>query len=135
MSNKLEVLSKYRLEKAREDLKSAKINLENGLIKASINRSYYCIFHAIRSVNALNEFDSKRHSGVIAYFNKNFIHTGIFEKNVYTLISAAYRIREKSDYDDFYIASKISAEEQYNNACYFINLVEGYLVKRFKEMP
>lgn len=133
MNSKFEILSKYRLEKAKEDLKSSKINLENSLIKASINRSYYSMFHAIRAINALNEFDSKKHSGVIAYFNQNFIHTGIFEKNIYTLISAAYRIREKSDYDDFYVASKSSAEEQYNNANYFLKLIENYLVQRFKE--
>ncbi len=75
MKNRI-ILSKYRFEKAKEDLLSAKINLDNGLIKASINRSYYAIYHSIRSVNALDGFDSKKHSGVIAYFNQHYIHTG-----------------------------------------------------------
>lgn len=39
MNNKIITLSKYRFEKAKEDLASSKINLENGFIKASINRS------------------------------------------------------------------------------------------------
>lgn len=89
MSNKIVTLSRYRLDKAKEDLESAIINLEKGLFKASINRSYYCIFHTIRSLNALNEFDSKRHSGVISYFNQNFIHTGDFDKKIYSIISTA----------------------------------------------
>lgn len=134
MNSKIINLSKYRLERAKEDLESAKLNLENELIKASINRSYYCIFHTIRAINALNEFDSKKHSGVIAYFNQHFIHTGYFDKEVYAIISTAFKIREKSDYDDFYIASKQDAEEQFDNANIFIKLSEEFLMKRYKEL-
>lgn len=36
MNSKIIALSKYRLEKAKEDLTASRINLENGLIKASI---------------------------------------------------------------------------------------------------
>ena len=36
-------LSKYRLEKAKEDLSTAIENLENTHLSGSINRSYYCI--------------------------------------------------------------------------------------------
>jgi len=115
MNSKIIALSKYRLEKAKEDLTASRINLENGLIKASINRSYYAIFHSIRAVNALNEFDSKKHSGVIAHFNQFFIHTGYFEKEIYPLITSAFKLREKSDYDDFFIAHRKDAEEQLYN--------------------
>ncbi len=80
MDSKIKTLSQYRFEKAKEDLEAATVNLDNGFIKASINRSYYAIFHSIRSVNALDEFDSKKHSGVIAYFNQYYIHSGKFEK-------------------------------------------------------
>lgn len=133
MDNKIMTLSKYRLEKAKEDLKSARLNLENGLIKASINRSYYSIFHAIRSVNALDEFDSKKHSGVIAHFNQHYIHTGKFEKQMYSIINTAYKIRERSDYDDFYLASKNDAEEQLNNAEMFLETISIYLDKIFSK--
>lgn len=37
-------LSKYRLERAEEDIRTARINLENGLYKGAINRAYYAIF-------------------------------------------------------------------------------------------
>lgn len=131
MDSKIITLSKYRLGRAKEDLESAKVNLENGLLKASINRSYYCIFHTIRAINALNEFDSKRHSGVIAHFNQYFIHTGDFDRETYSIISLAYKIREKSDYDDFYIASKQDAEDQLENASYLVKLAEEYLMEKY----
>lgn len=132
MQDKIKTLAMYRLEKAKEDLKSAKVNLDNGLFKASINRSYYSIFHAIRAVNSLDEFDSKKHSGVIAHFNQYFIHTGKFDKEIYSIITSAYKIREKSDYDDFYIAPKEDAEEQLKNAEIFISKVESFLTEYFK---
>ncbi|GAV25198.1 hypothetical protein ciss_11310 [Carboxydothermus islandicus] len=130
MDEKIITLSKYRLQKAKEDLEAAKLNFENKLFKASINRSYYAIFHGIRAVNAIKQFDSKKHSGVISYFNQNFIHTGIFDKNVYKLITSAYKIREKSDYDDFYIATKEEAEKQLKNAEKFLLIIEEYLNKK-----
>lgn len=122
MDSKIITLSQYRFEKAKEGLQAAVVNLDNGLIKASINRSYYAIFHAIRSVNALDKFDSKKHSGVIAHFNQFFIHTGKFAKEVYSIITSAYKIREKSDYDDFYIAAKDDAQEQLDNAKRFLEI-------------
>ena len=48
-----ETLCRYRLERAKEDLQAAKVNHDSGLVKASINRSYYAIFHGIRAVNIL----------------------------------------------------------------------------------
>lgn len=60
--------SKYRLEKAKEDLATSIIDFESGHFSASIDRSYFCIFHAMRAILALDGFDSKKNSNVIAYF-------------------------------------------------------------------
>ena len=51
-------LSKYRFERALEDLKTAEDNLNAGSYRASANRSYYAVFHALRAVTALDQFDS-----------------------------------------------------------------------------
>lgn len=120
-------LSKYRIERANEDILTAKVNLENGLYKGAVNRSYYAIFHAIRAVNALDGFDASKHSSVIAHFNQFHVHTGNFDKNTYKIIDSAYRIREKCDYSDFFIVSKKEAEEQYNKSVEFIECVQKYL--------
>ena len=40
------------------------------------------------------------------------------------------QLREKSDYDDFYIASKEQAQEQFNTAKYTIEAIEQYLTER-----
>ena len=120
-------LSDYRLERAKEDVQTAKINIDNGLYKGAVNRSYYAIFHAIRAVNVLDGFDASKHSSVIAHFNQYHVHTGDFEKGTYKIIDSAYRIREKCDYSDFFIVSKEDAVDQYEKALEFIASVECYL--------
>ena len=74
-------LSKRRLEIAHERLTTAKAMLELGDYKASANRLYYAIFSAMRAVLALDGFDSKKHSGIIArtklYQNRNTRHGNV----------------------------------------------------------
>ena len=79
MEGSITDLSKYRYESALDDLDTAKGLLRNGKFKASVNRSYYAIFHALRSVTALDQFDSSKHSGVIAFFNRTYVKEGIFD--------------------------------------------------------
>ena len=125
----VKVLSEYRLNRAREDLKVAISNHQAGFYKAAINRSYYAIFHAIRAVNILDGFDASKHSSVIAHFNQFYVHERKFERDIYKLIDSAYRIREKCDYSDFFIASKEDSENQIENAQKFVKQVETFLKK------
>lgn len=126
-------LCKYRLERAEEDLRTAENNHQSGFYKAAINRSYYAIFHSIRAVNILDGFDASKHSSVIAHFNQYFVHTGEFDKTSYKLIDSAYRIREKCDYSDFFIASKEDSALQLENAKSFFHMVKIYLREKAVE--
>ena len=125
----VKTLSEYRLNRAREDLKAAISNHQAGFYKVAINRSYYAIFHAIRAVNILDGFDASKHSSVIAHFNQFYVHERKFERDIYKLIDSAYRIREKCDYSDFFIASKEDSENQIENAQKFVKQVETFLKK------
>ena len=55
-------LAARRLQQARECLQGAETEIAANLFKNSANRSYYCIFHAMRAVLALDRFDSKKHT-------------------------------------------------------------------------
>lgn len=46
------------------------------------------------------------------------------------MIDSAYRIREKCDYSDFFIASKSDSEIQLKHAHDFVNAVEIYLANK-----
>ena len=71
MDNKeIEALAKYRLEQSKENLEEAEVLFNINKFKGANNRAYYSIFHAIKAILALEQTDFKKHSSVIAYFNK-----------------------------------------------------------------
>lgn len=79
-------LSKVRLDTAKERIRYAQEIIKIGDYKTVANRSYYAVFSAMRAVLALDGFDSKKHSGVIAQFKKN---TRIIKKHLIEPISDA----------------------------------------------
>ena len=124
MEGSLKELAGYRMDRAKEMLVAARENLEIGQYKTSLNRSYYAIFHAMRAMNILKGFDSSKHSGVIAFFTKEYLKENILDRNLSIVIKNSAFLREKSDYDDFYIASKQEAEKQLEEAERFLDAVE-----------
>lgn len=127
MEGSLKELIQYRMERSQEMLTASEENLKLKQYRTSLNRSYYAVFHAMRAANTLDGFDSSKHSGVIAYFNKAFLKEGKLDRNLYKIIKDTSYLREKSDYDDFYLASREEAEIQLKNANIFVNAVEEYL--------
>ena len=98
-------LYKYRLEKSKKDLEGARILFNNKLYAQSINRSYYAIFHCVRALLVFDKFDSKKHSGIIAYFNQNYVKTELLDKKLSEILMSAEKIRMDSDYDDLFTAT------------------------------
>lgn len=120
-------LARYRLGIAKEDLETALDNQKSNHLRAANNRAYYAIYHAITAVLALKRIAFKRHKDTVAYFNKEYIKTEIFPKEMGHRISTAEEIRHDSDYDEFYIASKEETEKQIACAAELIRLVEEYI--------
>ena len=83
----------------------------------------------MRAVLALDLFDTNKHSGIISAFRQKYIKTKIFEASFSDIIGNAFRIRNRSDYEDFYIVSKHEAAEQLENAGKFLHAAETYLSK------
>lgn len=122
-------LSIYRIREAEDSLKVSEHCLADGFYKDSINRSYYAAFYSIKAVLALGTVDFKRHKDVIAYFNKEYVATGVFTREFGKKIGRLKQLREKSDYDDFYIASREQAKLQMETARDTIEGVKKYLEK------
>lgn len=122
----------YRIQTSKDTLKSAKILFEAEAYKGANNRAYYAIFHAINAIHALNGKAYKRHKDAIGNFNKDYVKTEIFSREVGRKIGEAEEIRHASDYDDFYIASREETERQVAVADEFIQLVEKYCMTRLE---
>ena len=126
-------LASHRLQQARECLQSAELEIAAKIYRTAANRSYYCIFHAMRALLALDEFDSKKHSGIIAAFRQRYIRTKIFPSNYSDIVGDAFDVRIDSDYEDFYLISKDDVAAQIENARAFLSAVEGYLAPKLEE--
>lgn len=131
MDNKITVngFAQYRLERAKQDLSDAEFSYKNRRYLNANNRAYYAIFHAIKSVLALERVDFKKHKDVLAYFNQYYIKTEKFPKMISKKISQANKVREDSDYDDEFIPSDEETKIQIETAREIIQLVEEYLEK------
>lgn len=116
----------YRLQTARSDLKSARILLEAGEYRGANNIAYYAIFHAINAVHAVSGKAYKRHKDAIGSFNKDYVKTEIFPREIGRKIAEAEEIRHVSDYDDFYIASREESQRQVAVAEEFLQMAEQY---------
>lgn len=133
MDNKeIEVLAKYRLEQSKENLEEAEALFNINKFKGANNRAYYSIFHAIKAILALEQIDFKKHSSVIAYFNKEYISKKIFPRELGKRVSEARFFREKSDYVDFYIVTKEECQMQIETAKIMIENAEKYIDENIK---
>lgn len=126
-------LSKYRMQKAEEMLASAKREFEAGDYASANNRAYYSIFHMLRAVLALDGEDYKKHSAVISRFSQNYLKTNIVSRDYSKLIFNASAIRNRSDYEDFYICSIKDTENLISGAADFYSAVKVYLEQRYLE--
>lgn len=123
-------LARYKLERAREELDTAELLFENERLKAANNRAYYSIYYSLTAVLCLEPIAFKKHKDTIGYFNKNYVHTDRFPREIGRNISKAAKIRHASDYDEFYIASKEEAERQIQTAKELADLVDKFISEK-----
>ena len=65
----------------------------------------------------------------MANFNKDYVKTSVFPREMGRKIGQAEEIRHASDYDDFYIISIEDAKEQLETARELVKLVEIYFAQ------
>ncbi len=130
--------SEHRLQKAKSLLKQAEYLLNNQMYDGSINRSYYAVFNAVRSLLSLAKLDSKKHSGVLSLFDRYFVKTAIFDKRFSEIAHTAFDSRQDFDYEDFSIPTEKDAGSQWDNARELIAEVErarNNLIKGVINLP
>ena len=77
------------------------------------------------------EIDADSHNGCLKQFNVHFIkeEKGGFVIGDYKKIADAQRIRNNSDYDDFYIADKAECERQVITAREIFQMASRYIAE------
>lgn len=123
-------LIEHRFRIAEEDLETAYLLLDAKQYRGANNRAYYSIYHTIDAVLSIEGIAFKRHKDTLAYFNKQYIATKIFPREMGRKIVKAEEIRHASDYDTFYVASKEVTLQQVETAEQLLNLARTYYTKK-----
>lgn len=127
-------LAKVRMERAKELLVESKELLDREAYKSANNRAFYAIEKSVKALLATEQVEVTTHNGGLKQFNYIFIFKGdgTFTPEDYQKIARAEQIRNASDYDDFYVASKEEARQQVENADYFVAKVEAYMQEKYE---
>ena len=106
MMESIRDLSIYRLSQAQESLREAQVLLREGMsLRSVMNRLYYAMFYAVLALLQTKQLGTSKHSGAIALFDREFVKTGIFPKEMSKALHRAFELRQKSDYlEDMEIA-------------------------------
>ena len=127
INENIKALIAYRLSQADESIKAAKTLLRERLLASAVNRAYYAMFYAVLALLALGKKETSKHSGAISLFDREYVKTGVFSKELSKWLHEAFDLRQRSDYAVKYEPSDEEAEEIINKAVAFVSQVEERL--------
>lgn len=121
-------LARFRVKQARESVDEAVLLLsEKKSARSVINRAYYAMFYALLALLIFEPYSSSKHSGVLTYFNRRFIKTGIFPQELGRSINKAFELRQRGDYREHVELTYEQVEPFVQQAETFVQTVKNYL--------
>jgi len=123
----LDQLISTRLGQAEACIADVELCLENDRYSMAVNRIYYGIFYALLALALLNNFKTYKHLQLIGWFNKNFVHTGIFPSHFSKIVKKAYDTRANPDYDIVEILPDTDFELQFSDMKLFIATIKAWI--------
>ena len=122
-------LIRYRLSRAAESLQEAEELLHAGHANTFVNRLYYACFYAVLALSIPKDFASSKHSGVRAFFHKEYVKTGIFEVRLGSLYDRLFDTRQKADYVDLVCFDTTEVAPWLVEAKEFVECVNALIAK------
>lgn len=102
-------LIEYRLSQARDSIREADVLDQSGMSRRSVmNRLYYAMFYAVLALLQKKEMGTSKHSGAIALFDREYVKTGLFTKEMSKALHRAFELRQKGDYME---EAEVAAED------------------------
>ncbi|MEA1968595.1 MAG: HEPN domain-containing protein [Thermodesulfobacteriota bacterium] len=120
-------LISYRMARSAESVEAAQLMFDNGMLTSAMNRIYYAMFYAVQAVLITKDASFSKHGQVKGYFNKEFVHKGLFSVNLGKIYNKAFEYRQKFDYVDFEIPTSDMVNEFVQYAKDFIGEVKLFL--------
>lgn len=126
-SEPLEELLRYRIEQANETLREAEILLGESALRGAINRAYYAMFYALLALLATKQLGTSKHSGALSLFDREFVKTGLFPRELSRSLRLAFTLRQTHDYKEMTEVDELTAKGTLADAKTFVEAVETYL--------
>ena len=126
-AEQLEHLLRYRMEQAHETLREAEILLNESALRGTINRAYYAMFYALLALLATRRLGTSKHSGALTLFDREFVKTGEFPRELSRSLHLAFDRRQTHDYGEMVRVTRQIAEEALADARAFVAAIESYL--------
>jgi uncharacterized protein (UPF0332 family) len=123
----LEDLLRYRMGQARETLREAGILLNESALRGAISRAYYAMFYALLALLATKQLGTSKHSGALALFDREFVKTGVFPRELSRSLRLAFDRRQTHDYGEMTQVNRQTAKETLKDAKAFVAAIESHL--------
>lgn len=117
--------ARQHAELSREALQAARLLLEHGLYRSSIDRSYYAAFHAASALLASRGIYPGSHDGVIAMLALHFVKAGSLPKASGRALQDLYNQRLIADYKGYLEQDATEARECLRQAQSFTDVSLG----------
>lgn len=127
----IRALVQYRLEQAEDTLRASTLLMEYSL-GGVMNRSYYAMFYAVLALLALHKLETSKHAGAISLFNREFVHTGVFPRELSRWLHQAFRQRLAADYAPLHTVTEDEARQVLDEARQFVAQVKAHLIQELQ---
>jgi len=125
-------LALYRLQKARETLKDARILAGASRWNPCVNRLYYACFYAVSALLIQEGLSSSKHSGVRSLFSQHFVKTNKVSKETAHIFNDLFERRQEGDYMDFVSFKESQVQPWISEAEAFVENI-AVLIEKGKE--
>jgi uncharacterized protein (UPF0332 family) len=119
--------AQLRLERAREELETARDNIAHGHFRAAVSRAYYAVFYMASAALFSRSVQRAKHSGVESAFSQYLVKPGDIEPEFGRLYQRARRQREEADYADEASIDEATARQTLADAERFVDRLERFL--------
>ena len=86
------------LERAETNLNAARELLEKNYYDIAASRAYYAAFYSASALLLSRQFDTNKHSGVIALVHRHFVKTGMLDREQGKNLNWLFELRSVGDY-------------------------------------
>lgn len=128
MTDNRKALIEYRLTQAKDSLKEADVLHKSGMsFRSVMNRLYYSMFYTVLALLQNKELGTSKHSGAISLFDREYVKSGIFSREMSKALHRAFELRQIGDYMEETEVTSNDIEEIRPMAAEFVSTAETLL--------